>query len=138
MFIFEEKHNLYTMKKIVFAFFLGLFSFAVNAQDVEGILTSGKWFIESVQEKGEEPELSSNKTDEWLLFTKDGKVEESHFGELETFSWNYDKLKKMIKISGSETIFHRIIEISSDKLIVEVVEDVKGAAEDNLMITYVK
>ena len=106
------------MSRTLFPFCI--FSFAVNAQDVEGILTSGKWFIESVQEKGEEPELSSNKTDEWLLFTKDGKVEESHFGELETFSWNYDKLKKMIKISGSETIFHRIIEISSDKLIVEL------------------
>lgn len=126
------------MKKIVFAFFLGLVSFAVNAQDVEGILTSGKWFIESVQEKGEEPELSSNKEDEWLLFSKDGKVEESHFGEMETSSWNYDKTKKMIKISGSDTVFHRIIEISSDKLIVELVEDVKGAADDNLMITYVK
>ncbi|CAL2063081.1 hypothetical protein [Tenacibaculum sp. 190524A05c] len=126
------------MKKIVFAFFLGLASFAVNAQDVEGILTSGKWFIESVQEKGEEPELSSNKEDEWLLFSKDGKVEESHFGEMETSSWNYDKTKKMIKISGSDTVFHRIIEISSDKLIVELVEDVKGAADDNLMITYVK
>jgi hypothetical protein len=126
------------MKKIVLTLFLGLVSFTVKAQDVEGILTSGKWFIESIQEKGEEPEMSSNKEDEWLLFTKDGKVEESHFGEMETFSWNYDKTEKTIKISGSETIFHRIIEISNDKLIVEVVEDVKGAAEDNLMITYVK
>ncbi|MFY7670990.1 lipocalin family protein [Tenacibaculum sp. MEBiC06402] len=126
------------MKKIVLTLFLGLVSFTVKAQDVEGILTSGKWFIESIQEKGEEPEMSANKQDEWLLFTKDGKVEESHFGELETFSWNYDKVKKTIKISGSETIFHRIIEISNDRLIVEVVEDVKGAADDNLMITYIK
>lgn len=126
------------MKKIVFTLFLGLVSFTVKAQDVEVILTSGKWFIESIQEKGEQPEMASNKQDEWLLFTKDGKVEESHFGELETSSWNYDKLKKMIKISGSETIFHRIIEITNDKLIVEVVEDVKGSADDNVMITYVK
>ncbi|WP_408038679.1 lipocalin-like domain-containing protein [Tenacibaculum amylolyticum] len=125
------------MKKIVFAFFLGLLSFAVKAQDVEGILTSGKWYVESVQEKGEEPELSSNKEDEWLLFTKDGKVEENHFGDSKTSSWNYDNAKKLIKISGDGTIFHRIIEISENKLIIELLEDLKGA-DDNLMITYVK
>lgn len=137
MFIFEYKHNQYIMKKIVFAFFLGLLSFAVKAQDVEGILTSGKWYVESIQEKGEEPELSSNKEDEWLLFTKDGKVEEGRFGDLKTSSWNYDNAQKMIKISGDETIFHRIIEISDNRLIIELLENLKGT-DDNLMITYVK
>lgn len=137
MLIFEYEHNLYIMKKIVLAFFLGLLSYAAQAQDVEGILTSGKWFVESTQEKGEQPELASNKDDEWLVFSKDGKVEEGHFGDLKTSSWNYDKSKKMIKISGSETIFHRIIEITADRLIVELVDDLNGA-DDNLMITYVK
>ncbi len=125
------------MKKLVLALFLGLSSFVSNAQDIEGILTSGKWFVESIQEKGEEPELSSNKEDEWLSFSKDGKVEENHFGDSKTHSWNYDKNKKMIKISGSETTFHRIIEISNNKLIVELIEDLKET-DDNLMITYIK
>ncbi|WP_299619977.1 lipocalin family protein [uncultured Tenacibaculum sp.] len=125
------------MKKLVLALFLGLFAFTVKAQEVENILTSGKWFIESIQEKGEEPELSSNKNDEWMVFSKDGKVEENHFGDSKTFSWTYDKTKKMIKLSGEETIFHRVIEITENKLIVELVEDLENA-DDNLMITYVK
>ncbi len=125
------------MKKIVLALFLSLFVFTIKAQNVENILTSGKWFIESIQEKGEEPELSSNKDDEWLLYSKDGKVEEGHFGSLEKFSWIYDKKRNMIKFFGSETIFYRIIEISKEKLIVELIEDLEDA-NDNLMITYIK
>ncbi|SNR16182.1 lipocalin family protein [Tenacibaculum jejuense] len=125
------------MKKLVLALFLGLLTFTVKAQEVETILTSGKWFIESIQEKGEEPELASNKTDEWLVFSKDGKVEENHFGDSKTFSWTYDKSKKMIKLSGDETIFHRVIEISESKLIIELVEDLENS-DDNLMITYIK
>ncbi len=125
------------MKKLVLALFLGLFTFTAKAQDIKDILTSGKWFVESIQEKGEEPELSSNKDDEWLVFTKDGKVEENHFGDSKTFSWTYDEGKKMIKLSGSETIFKRVIEITDNKLIIELVEDLENS-DDNLMITYVK
>lgn len=125
------------MKKIVLVLFFGLFAFTAKAQDIQGILTSGKWFVESIQEKGEEPELSSNKSDEWLAYSNDGKVEENHFGDLKTLSWTYDDSQKLIKLSGSETVFHKVIEISDDKLIVELIEDLDGA-EDNLMITYVK
>lgn len=125
------------MKKLVLALFLGLIAFTAKAQDVENILTSGKWFVESTQEKGEQPELASNKNDEWLMFSKDGKVEENHFGDSKTFSWTYDKSKKMITLSGDETIFHRVIEISENKLIIELVEDLENS-DDNLMVTYVK
>ncbi len=126
------------MKKIVVALFFGLLAFTVKAQEIEGILTSGKWFVESIQEKGEEPEVSSDKNDEWLSYSKDGKVKENHFGDLKTSSWTYDKEKKMIKISGSETIFHRVIEITEAKLIVELIENLGDKQEDNLMVTYVK
>ncbi|WP_075341351.1 lipocalin-like domain-containing protein [Tenacibaculum agarivorans] len=125
------------MKKFIVALFLGLMAFTAEAQDVKSILTSGKWFIESIQEKGEEPEMSINKTDEWLAFSEDGKVEENHFGDSKMFSWTYDNDKKMIKLSGSETIFHRVIEVSDDKLIVELIEDLENA-DDNLMITFIK
>lgn len=136
MFIFIKTQSI-KMKGIVLALFLSLSSLFVQAQDVKGILTSGKWFVESIQEKGEEPELSSNKEDEWMAYSADGKVEENHFGDSKTFSWAYDDAKKLITISGSEKIFHRIIEITDEKLIVELVEDLMET-EDNLMITYVK
>lgn len=126
------------MKKIVVTFVLTFISFVTSAQEIEAILTSGKWFVESIQEKGEAPEFAANKTDEWLLFKKDGKVEEVHFGDFQTLSWNYSSSKKMITILGSETIFYKIIEVSKGKLTVEAVEDIKAQADDGLIITYVQ
>ncbi|MDY0779646.1 lipocalin family protein [Tenacibaculum sp. IB213877] len=125
------------MKKLLLVLFIGLSSLAVNAQqDVETILTSGKWFIESVQEQGQQPEMSDNKNDEWIVYHKDGNAEESTFEVLSKSNWSFDKANKTIKLTGAETIFYKIIEISEEKLIVEQKETVD--ASEGLMITYVK
>ncbi|MFD0991738.1 hypothetical protein [Tenacibaculum geojense] len=125
------------MKKILVTLFIGLSSLVINAQeDVETILTSGKWFVESVQEKGQQPEMSADKNDEWIVYHKDGKAEENVFGDVSSSSWSYDNTKKLIKVTGAQTIFYKIIEVTSEKLIVELIEDMNSS--DNVMVTYVK
>lgn len=126
------------MKNLLLALCLGLFSTGINAQDnIHDILTSGKWYVESVQEKGEEPEISAKKDDEWILYHSEGKTEESLFGELSSSSWTFDKENSIIKLTGSETIFHKIIEITGDKLIVELIEDLNDT-EAHPIVTYIK
>ena len=126
------------MRKIfLLVFVLSLVSFTKNnEQDVKRILTSGKWFVESVQESGQEPEISSNKNDEWIVFHEKGKVEENLYGEITTATWEYSDADKNIKIVGEETVFKKIIEITETKLTIEIIEDVNSG--DVLMVTYTK
>ena len=82
------------MKKIIIiccAVILSSFSSIENKEQVTNILTSGKWFVESVQEIGQEPEMSANKTDEWIVFYKEGKLEKSTFGEVVEGTWEYSE-----------------------------------------------
>lgn len=126
------------MRKIfLLVFVVSLVSFTKNnEQDVKRILTSGKWFVESVQESGQEPEISSNKNDEWIVFHEKGKVEENLYGEVTTSTWEYSDTDKSIKIVGEETVFKKIIEITDTKLTIEIIEDVNSG--DVLMVTYTK
>lgn len=128
------------MKKTVLilsVFILSAFNLVDN-QDVKETLVSGKWFIESIQEKGKEPEMASDKEDEWLFFYPDGKMEESHFGELVTGEWKYFKKDNVIKIFESDAIkVKKILEVTNDKLVVEFFEDI-NAKDESLIITYVK
>lgn len=128
------------MKKtilILSVFVLSAFNLADN-QGVKETLVSGKWFVESTQEKGEEPEMASDKEDEWLFFHPDGKIEESHFGEFITGEWKYFKKDNVIKIFESDAIkVKKILEVTNDKLVVEFFEDI-NAKDESLIITYVK
>ena len=127
------------MKKvIVLLFVLVLSSFNTYPPEFQSkdFLTSGKWFIESVQESGQEPEMTANKNDEWVIFHKDGKLEESFFGKISNATWDYSEENKSIKITDVDVIYKKIIEISESKLIVELIED--ASSEDTLMVTYVK
>lgn len=127
------------MKKIILIICaLVLTSFARHEnQDLKTMLISGKWFVESIQESGQEPEMSANKTDEWILFHSDGKVEEGIFGDVVSGSWEIAPDNKSIKIIGNENAIKRIVEVSNTKLIVEAVGDVNDT-DDVLMVTYVK
>lgn len=127
------------MRKIfALLFVLSLTSFTKNnEQDVKRILTSGKWFVESVQESGQEPEMSSNKNDEWIVFHAEGKLEESLYGEVTNSEWEYSDKEKSIKVVGDDIVFKKIIEISEDKLTIELIEDVNNK-EDVIMINYIK
>ena len=127
------------MKKIILIICaLVLTSFARNDnQDLKAMLIAGKWFIESTQESGQEPEMSANKTDEWILFHSDGKVEEGIFGDVVSGSWEIAPDNKSIKITGSENAIKRIVEVSNSKLIVEAFGDVNDTG-DILMVTYIK
>lgn len=109
----------------------------VKNQNVENVLTSGKWYVESTQEKGEEPEKAEDKNDEWIVFHADGNLEENQFGEMFTCKWKYEKAEKVIKkIEDGGVEYLRVIEISSDKLIIEQLG--MDDDEDGLMVTYVK
>lgn len=140
MLIFGESIQFIKMKKIVLSLFFVLSAVCINAQqnaNVEEILTSGKWFVESVQEKGQKPEKVENKTDEWMLFHADGKLEENLFGETLICDWKYIKGDNTIKkVEGDIVGYLKIIEISTDKLIVE--QTSLDDSENSLMITYVK
>lgn len=127
------------MRKIfALLFVLSLTSFTKNnEQDIKRILTSGKWFVESVQESGQEPEMSSNKNDEWIVFHAEGKLEESLYGEVTNSEWEYSDKEKSIKVVGDDIVFKKIIEISEDKLTIELIEDVNNK-EDVIMINYTK
>lgn len=127
------------MKKTVLilsVFVLSAFNLVDN-QGVKETLVSGKWFVESTQEKGKEPEQASDKEDEWLFFYPDGKIEQNIFGEMITSKWEYDKANEMIKMDGQEGITYlKIIEITEQKLIVEQKATVDES--DSLIITYTK
>lgn len=125
------------MKKIILPF-LFLFSvFCASAQEkVEDILTSGKWFIESVQEQGKHPEKVEDKTEEWLVFYADGKVKQCQFEEVSKADWQYLQKEKAIKISNDEVVLQKIIEISAEKLVLEVANGLD--AKEHLIVTYVK
>lgn len=132
------------MKKLVLVTLvcvLSSFKYA-GSQAVKETLVSGKWFVESVQEKGEEPEKSADKEDEWLVFHKDGKIEKSYFGEIYTSTWKYSEEEKTIRMEGEEgTLFLKIIEISSEKLIVELLDGSVDSGTSNSktsIVTYVK
>lgn len=114
-----------------------LFSFTTISQNIEEVLTSGKWYVESIQEKGKEPEVAEDKNDEWLVFYADGKLEENQFGEMITSKWQYVKTDKLIKkIEGDGIEYLKVIEISSDKLIVEQLSI--DNPKEGVMITYTK
>lgn len=114
------------------------FSFtSLKNQNVEEVLVSGKWFVDSIQEKGQEPEKAEDKNDEWLLFYADGKLEENQFGELLTCKWKFEKQEGLIKkLEGDAVEYLKVIEITSDKLIVEQFE--LNGSDEGVMITYVK
>lgn len=121
---------------ILTVFVLSAFN-SVDSQNIKETLVSGKWFVESIQEKGQEPEKVADKEDEWLLFYSDGKIEQSSFGELVTREWEYDSKESIIKMKGKQGItFLRLIEITKEKLIVEHLEELTDS--ESLIITYTK
>lgn len=128
------------MKKtilILSVFVLSAFSLA-DSQDVKKTLVSGKWFVESIQEKGEEPESVADKEDEWLFFHPDGKIEQNRLGELSTCDWEFDSKENVIKMKGKEGVtFLKLIELNEEKLIVEQLEKLTED-DDSLIITYTK
>lgn len=127
------------MKKIIIilcAIVLSSFSVSKTKSQIKEYLTSGKWFVESVQESGQEPEMAEDKNDEWVIFHKEGKLEENLYGETTNSNWEYSDENKSIKVTGDEVIFKRIIEITEDHLTIELVEDVNSG--DTLIINYVK
>ncbi len=127
------------MKKIIIilcAIVLSSFSVTKSESEIQDFLTSGKWFVESVQESGQEPEMAENKNDEWVIFHKEGKLEENLYGETTNSTWEYSAENKSIKIIGDEVIYKRIIEIAEDHLTIELVEDVNSG--DTLIVNYVK
>jgi len=124
------------MKKvIVIICALVLVSFKIDTtKEVEGLLTSGKWFVESTQEKGQEPEMVTDKNEEWILFSKEGKIQESIYGEITNASWEYIAKDNSIKITGDKVAYKKIIELTSTKLTVELLD----VDSSSLMITYTK
>lgn len=114
-----------------------LCSFTTMNQNVEEVLVSGKWYVESTQEKGQEPEKAEDKNDEWVVFYADGKLEENQFGEMFTCKWKYIKADNVIKkIEGEGVEYLKLIDVSSDKLVVEKLS--MDDSEEGLMITYIK
>lgn len=125
------------MKKAILIFLaLSSLSFIDN-QDIKSTLVSGKWFLDSIQEKGQEPEKVSDKENEWLYFYPDGKTEQNSFGQVSTCQWEYDKSGNLIKMKGEEGItILKIIEITEDELIVEQIETPEDS--ETLIRTYTK
>lgn len=127
------------MKKIsiiLFAIVLCSFNVTNTKTQTKALLTSGKWFVESVQESGEEPELAENKNDEWIVFHEEGKVVENIYGEVTNATWEYSDKNNSIKITGEDVIFKKIIEITETKLTIELIEDINSG--HTLMINYTK
>ena len=127
------------MKKItiiLFAIILSSFTVDTSTTEVKSLLTSGKWFVESVQESGEEPEAAENKNDEWILFKDNGQVIENLYGETTQATWEFSKNDNSIKITGEDVVFKKIIEISDHKLTVEFIENVNNGK--TLIINYTK
>lgn len=127
------------MKRFLLPLILILTFSSLNAQqDITKFLTSGKWYVASIQEKGEKPEEAENKNDEWIVFQEEGKVEESYFGDAVTCEWKYSKKLNIIEIfDNSEVKFFKIIEATKDKLVVEVLKDLK-VTDESTMVTYIK
>jgi len=121
---------------IVCAIILSSFSTTKTKSQVKDFLTSGKWYVESIQESGQEPEMAEDKNDEWIIFHKEGKLEENLFGEITNSTWEYSEENKSIKVVGNEVVYKKIIEISENKLTIELIEDVNS--DDVLMINYIK
>lgn len=126
------------MKNFILVFFVVLFSSftMLEDQNERQVVLSGKWYIESVQEQGEKPEKVENKEDEWIHFHKDGKVEEGQFGEVTSGTWTYLKEKKAFKVSFDDTVFYKIIELSDNKMTLEVGEGL--GSDDYIMVNYTK
>lgn len=127
------------MKKIIiilFAIILCSFKGSNADTQIENMLTSGKWFIESIQESGAEPEMAENKNDEWIIFYEDGNVEEGLYDEISKATWEYSETDKMIKVVGNDVVFKKIIEISDNKLTIELIENANST--DNIIVNYVK
>ncbi len=129
---FELKKSI-IMKKIVFLFVV-ILSFNLRAQNVKQLITSGKWYVVSTQENGKQPEEADSKEDEWIIFLPNGTTEEEHFGENENSKWVYSDKNKTMKIIGSSTYLNKLIEITKDRMVVEVIE--KG--QPDIIITYEK
>lgn len=127
------------MKKltlIICAILLCSFNITTSKTQIKNILTSGKWFVESIQESGHEPEMAENKNDEWIIFHEEGKLEENLYGEITNSTWEYSDKNKTIKIIGDKILTKRIIEISDNKLTIEVIKDINNG--EVLMINYIK
>ena len=127
------------MKKITIilcAIILCSFKVDTSETQIKSLLTSGKWFVESVQEIGQEPEKAENKNDEWVVFHKEGKVEENLYGEITNATWEYSDKDKSIKVTGNDVVYKKIIEITETKLTIELIEDVND--DNHLMINYIK
>jgi len=135
---FWKKHSI-IMKKIIILFcavLLSSFSVKTSKEQVKTFLTSGKWFVESVQENGQEPEMVEDKNDEWIIFHEEGKLEENLYGEITNSTWEYSQEKNSIKIIGDDidVTYKKIIEITENKLTVELTE----GDNDSLIVNYTK
>jgi len=121
---------------IICAIVLCSFSVDTSKSQVKSLLTSGKWFVESVQESGQEPEMVENKNDEWVVFHEEGKVEENLYGEITKSTWEYSDKDKSIRIIGDKSVTKKIIEITDSKLTIEFIEDIVSG--EVLMVNYTK
>ncbi|WP_272148943.1 hypothetical protein [Tenacibaculum aiptasiae] len=92
------------MKKVI-ALFVLILSFAsvsysqeINEMD---FLTSGKWFVETVQIGDEIQEFSKN--DSWMVFTKDGNYQVVMSNHKKKGHWKLDEGHKVIELEEEES-----------------------------------
>lgn len=77
-------------------------------------LTSGKWFVESVQ-IGEEIENYSEDAS-WMVFHSDGKYQVVMNNNEKQGVWKFEELTKVIKFEGDESLANGLkVELLNDK-----------------------
>lgn len=92
------------MKKVIAVLVLILsFTSVSYSQEINELdfLTSGKWFVESVQIGEEIQEFSQN--DNWMIFHADGKYQVVMRNDKKNGLWKFDESDKVIKLEEEES-----------------------------------
>lgn len=90
--------------KVFSIFSLLLISTVTYAQEINEVdfLTSGKWFLESVQIGEETQEFS--KGNSWMVFHADGKYEIMMSENEQKGNWKFDENEKAIQFQDNENL----------------------------------
>lgn len=91
--------------KVFYIFtFLLVFTTVSHAQEVNEVdfLTSGKWFVESVQIGNQTQEF--NASENWMVFHSDGKYQITMSSKEQQGNWNFNEEQKAIQIEDEEAL----------------------------------
>ena len=90
-----------------------------------GLITSGKWYLESVENSGQKRTLpTEEKENNWMKFHSDGKHEVMAFSKLVLGEWQYSKDKRTIIMTNTGRVVNEeIITLNDNELVLKIKDD---------------